>query len=94
LVLPDHFYDGLVESYQDHFPLGTNFVLCSDGFYNCFSETGDMWQWLTEHSRALSNMEEKELVLQQLHNQLDKKRGDDDISFIWTFPSKENVSCS
>jgi len=91
LVLPDHFYKGYVESYQDRFPKGTHFVLCSDGFYNCFSDAKYLWQWLKNHAKTLSHKDERQSLLRQLHSQLDAKSGDDDISFVWAYPRTTNV---
>jgi len=90
VVLPDHLQGGYVEFYKDSFPLGTNFVLCSDGFYNCFYDAKYIWQWLRDNSRALSHSDEKQSLLRRLHNQLNDKGGDDDISFVWAYPRKKD----
>ena len=92
-VLPDHFYNGNYDLYQDSFPLGTNFLLCSDGFYSCFDDWPQLWNWLSEHNNELQNEETRESVLKQLHLTLFNKCGDDDISFVWATPGKENHSC-
>jgi hypothetical protein len=90
-VLPDHFYGGYVESYQDRFPPETHFVLCSDGLYSCFSDATYMWRWLRDHIRALSHKDERQSVLRRLHSMLNAKSGDDDISFIWVYPRKADI---
>ncbi len=91
IVLPDHFYGGYVESYQDTFPLGTHFVLCSDGFYSGFSDAGSLWKWLRGNARALLHKDGKKAVLKRLHSDLEAKGGDDDISFVWAYPRKADV---
>lgn len=85
-VLPDHFYQGRIESYKDCFPFNTHFVLCSDGFYNSFCEAKQIWDWLQENARHLKNPEKRLPVLKELHSNLNAKTGDDDISFIWIYP--------
>ncbi len=91
MVLPDHFYRGYVESYEDRFPLGTQFVLCSDGFYSGFSDARCLWEWIRNNASALSHKDERQPVLKRLHSQVNAKSGDDDISFVWAYPSKSDV---
>ena len=90
-VLPDHFYAGYVESYQDTFPPGTHFVLCSDGFYGCFSDAKDMWRWLQDNAQALSHKDERKTALKRLHSTLSARSGDDDISFVWVYPPEKDI---
>jgi len=91
-VLPDHFYSGHVDSYVDHFPLGTHFLLCSDGLYSSFSDARCLWQWLRDNVRALSHKEERQPVLKKLHSQLNDRSGDDDIAFVWAYPHQTYCS--
>ena len=86
MVLPDHFYRGRYDSYQDSFPIGTEFVLCSDGFYSTFADWHELWAWLTENANRLSREEERKDIVRDLHAQLHNKNGDDDISFVWVRP--------
>jgi serine/threonine protein phosphatase PrpC len=88
LVLPDHFYCGHCDFIQERFPLDTHFVLASDGFYSAFTNSNQMWQWLQENKRNLRNEPTREEYLQELHTKLKKSVGDDDISFVWAYPSK------
>ncbi len=90
-VLPDHFYQDRIESYKDCFPVKTHFVLCSDGFYNSFSEAKHMCDWLQDNARLLKNPEKRQPVLRELHSNLNSKTGDDDISFIWIYPKSEEL---
>jgi hypothetical protein len=90
LALPDHYYHGCVESFQDRFPPQMQFVLCSDGLYNCFSDTSSLWKWLRGNSGALLNKDGRIAVLERLHSKLATKGGDDDISFVWIYPRKGN----
>jgi len=86
LVLPDHFYTGAYESYRDSFPRHTHFLLCSDGFYGAFSNWSELCQWLKENAAALDRKGVREVILKQLHERLNARKGDDDISFIWVRP--------
>ena len=88
MVLPDHFYCGYCDYFQDRFPLGTHFILASDGFYGAFSDSQQLWKWLQENKAGLANECEKEEILKQLHTSLGTKGGDDDISFVWVHPNK------
>ena len=90
MVLPDHFYCGCYDSFQDRFPCGTNFVLCSDGFYSCFSDWKELWRWLLENKAALHDIKKREAALDGLHILLRSKGGDDDISFIWASPHRKD----
>lgn len=87
-VLPDHFYTGNWTYFQDRFPLDTNFVLATDGFYNCFNNSEDMWLWLNKHRENLKSTRRQELLMKMLHHNLHKKHGDDDISFVWVYPKQ------
>ena len=98
-VLPDHFYGGFYDSYQDTLPAETQFVLCSDGFYSCFTGGHELWSWLAENADRLKHQEVKETVLSELHQHLYNQNGDDDISFVWVKPrtsehSAENNYCA
>ena len=86
-VLPDHFYRKCFDSFQDRFPLQTNFILCSDGFYSGFSNWQQLWTWLQENVVGLNENSHKEAILEQLHADLHTKSSDDDISFIWVRPN-------
>jgi len=86
MVLPDHFYRGCYDLFQDQFPPQTHFVLCSDGFYGSFPGWQQLWTWLQENADRLRNDEEREAILQELHADLHARGSDDDISFIWVRP--------
>lgn len=85
-VLPDHYYTGQWEYFEERFALDTHFLICSDGFYRAFSNAGKIWDWLNTNEKDLKNRRQKKLLLNQLHQQLDQTCGDDDISFIWIKP--------
>lgn len=89
MVLPDHFYCGCYDSFQDRFPQGTNFILCSDGFYNSFSDWNELWQWLQKNKAALHDAKRRETILAGLHTALRSRGGGDDISFIWATPDRK-----
>ena len=88
-VLPDHFYCGCFNLFEDRFPLQTHFLLCSDGFYGGFSHWEQAWTWLQNHAAALRHEEARTAVLEQLHASLYAKSGDDDISFVWVYPARQ-----
>ncbi len=88
-VLPDHFYSGGFDSFEDRFRLQTHFLLCSDGFYSGFSTWGQLWAWLHSHATVLHHEGERAAVLEQLHADLNAKSGDDDMSFVWVYPAQE-----
>lgn len=86
-VLPDHFYSGHYDYVEDRFPCGTNFVLCSDGFYSAFATASGLWSWLQENRDALADPQEREKKLKELHGQLHEKGTDDDMSCVWIYPT-------
>ena len=93
-VMPDHFYSGDWQHFQERFPKDAQFVLASDGFYSCFRTPREMWLWLTGHMSELRREGNKAPSLERLHGRLQKLSGDDDISFVWvesanTSPGKE-----
>jgi serine/threonine protein phosphatase PrpC len=86
MVLPDHYYCGGFDLFRDRFPLRTNFILCSDGFYSSFSSWEQLWSWLQSNASGLADDKERDGILERLHHQLHARVGDDDISFIWVRP--------
>lgn len=86
-VLPDHFDCGAYDFFQDRFPLGTHFVLCSDGFYSSFEKWPELWTWLQKNAADLQEKAKRQQVLENLHRQLHARGGDDDISFVWVKPN-------
>ncbi len=95
-VLPDHFYTGQWDRFDDRFPRETHFLLCSDGFYRGFEDSAQIWDWLKTHEDRLSTKHGRKELLADLHCRLHQKSGDDDISFIWLSPKsqrKEESKC-
>lgn len=91
MVLPDHFYCGCYEHYQDRFSINTHFLLCSDGFYGAFDNWPELWTWLQHNKLNLESEVQKNNIMKKLHEQLQTKGGDDDISFIWIRPREETA---
>ncbi|MEN6335160.1 MAG: hypothetical protein ABFE01_12945, partial [Phycisphaerales bacterium] len=91
-VFPDHFYSGHYDYVQDRFPPRTHFVLGSDGFYNAFATTSELWVWLQENNGALADAHERESRLAELHRRLHETTGDDDLSFVWVRPPSSTVA--
>lgn len=85
-VLPDHFYSGGWETFDDKFPRETSFLLCSDGFYRAFEEPAEIWDWLKRNEERLASRQEKKELLKDIHQRLQQKTGDDDVSLIWLSP--------
>ena len=88
VVLPDHFYTGDWTYFQDRFPLGTHFILASDGFYNCFKDPDCLWSWLNHHQQDLQDDQKQINVMAELHRHLHNEHSDDDISFIFIYPQE------
>ncbi|MFC1762819.1 hypothetical protein ACFL6U_12170 [Planctomycetota bacterium] len=86
LVLPDHFYTGAFECYRDTFPLQTQFLLCSDGFYSAFANWSELHEWLKTNATVLGQEDTRQTAMEKLHQRLQATKGDDDISFIWATP--------
>jgi serine/threonine protein phosphatase PrpC len=80
-VLPDHFTADEITVRED-VDSGTHVVLCSDGFYDSFRTPGELLDWLLEHEGHFRT-DQAEAVIGELHERLDKRIGDDDVSFIW-----------
>ena len=91
MVLPDHFYCGYCDYFQDRFPLDTHFILASDGFYSAFSNSKQLWNWLRENRILLADENKSKEILEQLHFDLRDSGGDDDISFVWVYPNKSET---
>jgi len=91
-VLPDHFYTGQWVYFEDEFPAGSHFILASDGFTECFNTPLQMWSWLNRYKNYLKDDNKKRLLLKRLHLIRQKKKGDDDISFVWMFPEDCEVN--
>lgn len=82
-VLPDHFRAGRWTYGQEQFPADAQFVLATDGFYECFRDAGELWEWFQTHEENLSNEDSRRPLLTQLHARRYARQGDDDISFVW-----------
>ena len=86
-VLPDHFYTAGWAFWEERFGRDAHFVLASDGFYGCFSRPSELWRWLREHEEHLQDPSRRDEVIGRLHEQLNARQGDDDISFVWIRPA-------
>jgi serine/threonine protein phosphatase PrpC len=87
-VLPDC-YDATTKNVLfdfEEFPEDVHLLLCGDGFYDGFTNFREMREWLNEHREELKNPGRGKKCLLELHDNLSKKKGDDDISFIWLRP--------
>jgi serine/threonine protein phosphatase PrpC len=82
-AFPDAYRRNQYSIVDEYFSTDTDFVICSDGFYRCFSAPAQMWQWLAEHRNPLNLRASRKKLLDDLHGQLNQRCGDDDISFIW-----------
>ena len=82
-VMPDHFYSGDWQNFQERFPPDAQFVLASDGFYSCFSTPRELWLWLNSNRSELCQHGDKSPAVSGLHHRLQASSGDDDVSFVW-----------
>ena len=87
-VLPDHYFTGRWVHRREHLPRDGHFVLASDGFYGAFDQPLQLWQWLSQNRSRLVDPAQHRDLMEELHNRLHNKTGDDDISFVWVFPRK------
>lgn len=79
-VLPDHFEREDVREHE--VDRDTHIVVCSDGFYDAFAGPRELFSWLLEHQECSGS----ESALNGLHDRLDQRVGDDDITAIWLRP--------
>ena len=86
-VLPEHVLRGRWVHRTETVPADTRFILASDGFYGAFDSPGELWQWLVRNRSRLSDYGSREQALEELHDRLRGRDGDDDISFIWVSPT-------
>jgi len=68
------------------YPEDVHLLLCSDGLYDGFTNFKEIRDWLHRHRAELSHPETRQECMAELHGNLGRKKGDDDISFIWLFP--------
>jgi serine/threonine protein phosphatase PrpC len=90
-VLPDSYGGEAEHALFDfkEYPQNTHLLLCSDGLYDAFTNFQEIYDWLNEHGAELDSTEAREGHLSELHRRLNGKKGDDDISFIWLRPPRE-----
>lgn len=87
-VLPDS-YDEETDNVllvSGEYPEDVHILLCSDGLYDGFTNFKEIRDWLQHHRAELNDPATCEECLAELHGNLERKKGDDDISFIWLFP--------
>lgn len=90
-VLPDCYNEKTDNELFDFgdWPEDAQLLLCSDGFYDCFSNFEEIHGWLNQHHEQLKDSQTRDECLYELHNRLNQSKGDDDISFIWLYPKPE-----
>jgi serine/threonine protein phosphatase PrpC len=87
MVIPDCFVSE-AESlfrYETNLANDAEILLCSDGFYECFDSVHEIVQWLKNNQSTLA-ADDNQPLMETLHDKLNSKKGDDDISFIWLLP--------
>ena len=92
MVIPDCFVSAseALFRYESNLADDAEILLCSDGFYECFDSVHDIVKWLYENQSALT-AEDNQKLMETLHDKLNNKKGDDDISFIWLLPEQYNL---
>lgn len=90
-VLPDSYEDeiGHVLFEFKTYPDDTHILICSDGFYDGFTNFKEICDWLKLRETDLEDETRQEQHLLELHAGLNQKKGDDDISLIWLRPSRK-----
>lgn len=87
-VLPDSYDEATNHVLIDcgEYPEGVHLLLCSDGFYDGFLNFKEIRDWLNERLAESADPKARETRMAELHRKLERKKGDDDISFIWLRP--------
>lgn len=85
-VLPDSVSVKAWRVIEDRFAQDSQYLLCSDGFYSCFTGPDELWHWLNTNKKLLQNPKQQQNIIKILHRELHRKCGDDDISFVWVYP--------
>jgi serine/threonine protein phosphatase PrpC len=67
-------------------------LLCSDGFYDAFATFKEIFIWLTQNLAELRCRNRESQSMAALHQTLSRKKGDDDISFIWLRPAAKSTA--
>lgn len=90
-VLPDSYEDEINHVLFEFttYPEDTHILICSDGFYDGFTNFKEICDWLKLRETDLEDATSREQHLQELHTGLNQKKGDDDISFIWLRPPRK-----
>jgi len=89
-VLPDSYDEKTNNELFDfkEYTEDAQLLLCSDGFYDCFTNFKEIRSWLNQHQAKLKDSQTHDECLSELHHRLNQSKGDDDISFIWLYPTK------
>lgn len=69
------------------YPADVHLLLCSDGLYDGFTNFEEIRVWLNEHRAELSERGGDAECVAELHRNLGRGKGDDDISFVWLRPA-------
>lgn len=90
-VLLDHYPAGRWNHWKEQFPADAHFLLASDGFYSAFDDATAMGRWLIENSDALCDESRQRDLVGELHPELQRRTGDDDISLVWLRPRSHSL---
>jgi serine/threonine protein phosphatase PrpC len=85
-VLPDDAYTCRWLHYRARFPHGSVFILASDGLTRGFADAAALWEWLAAHQTSLIDPAAQTAALDELHERLRARQGDDDIAFVLVRP--------
>jgi serine/threonine protein phosphatase PrpC len=88
-VVPDSYEDEIRHVLFEFTPYpenDTHILICSDGFYDAFTNFKEIHDWLKLCETDLEDPVRQEQHLRRLHTGLNQRKGDDDISFIWLRP--------
>lgn len=85
-VLPDDAYTCRWLHFRERFPHGSVFILASDGLTHGFADAAALWEWLAAHRTSLNDPAAQAAALDELHERLRTRQGDDDIAFVLVRP--------
>ncbi len=90
-VLPDAPLNRIQSEPDLSFENAHSVLLASDGLLDAFVGPHELFAWLMKHRVQLKDPLERQTVMQDLHDCLIDRRGDDDISFVWvTVPGTQS----
>ncbi len=82
-VVPEKFLHSMLWVHEQRFLADASVLLATDGLLDAFPGPSELFDWLRVNHDNLATEEACAAPLAALHEQLQRRRGDDDISFVW-----------